>query len=192
MCFWLHFLEIIFYDCSCLLTVLVVRRAENLLFHSQRFSESELQGLKYNPEAYEMPVNTHIVYFCYLRHGKTAFGALSWDTNIFQVAQESCRAAGIWQSQESKNLTVGMEKGQTTEVIKNRLEEVCKIIKNHCSSPVIHTARGKVKYMYDLGLLPAGGDPWLKHNTNTCRENEHLFKLIQENKPWFNRNVFSN
>jgi len=89
MWFWLHFLEIIFYDSCCLQTVLVVRRTENLLFHSQRFSESELQGLKYNPEAYEMPVNTHIVCFSHSRHGKAAYGTLSWDRNIFQIAWES-------------------------------------------------------------------------------------------------------
>lgn len=123
MCFSLHFFEIMVYDCSCLLMVLVVRRAENLLFHSQRFSDSELQGLKYNPAVYEMPVNTHVC-VSYLRHGKTAYRALSWNTNIFQTA---------W------------------EVIKNRLAKVCKIIKNHCTSPVIYTARGKVDCVYNCG-----------------------------------------
>lgn len=125
MCFWLYFLEMMFYGCSFLLMAVVVRRAENLLFYSLRFSESELQGLKYNPEAYEMPVNTHIVCFSYLRHGKPA---LSWDTNIFQTAWESCMAADTRLSQESKTLILGMEEGQTIEMIKKK---ACKSLQNN-------------------------------------------------------------
>lgn len=150
---WLQFLEIIFYHCSCLVMVLVVRWAENLLLHSQMFSESEFQGLKCNAEMK-----------CLLRLILCAYGALYWDANIFQTAWESCRAAGTCQPKGSKNLTLGMEEEQTIVIIKNRLTKVCKTIKNHCSSSVNFHSMRKEEHVYKLWLLPAGADPWLNHS----------------------------
>lgn len=59
MCFRLHFLDIIFYDRSYLLMDLVARGAANLLFHSQRFSQSQLQSLKYKPDMYQILVSRY-------------------------------------------------------------------------------------------------------------------------------------
>lgn len=150
MWIWLHFLEIILYDCPCLVMVLVVRWAENLLLHLQMLCESEFQGLKCNRE---MPVKTHIEH--------------TWDIilgckhlNSMGILQGSRNRAAT--RKEKFNTRYGRRANHS-----NYKKQACKSLQNSQESwqqlSYFHSMR-KEKHVYKLWVLPAGDDPWLNHS----------------------------
>lgn len=113
----------------------------------------------------EMPVKTHIVCIWGIVLGckhLNSMGILQGSRNRAAIRKEKLN------SRYGRRVSHSNYKKQACKSLQNNQEPL-----QHLS--YFHSMR-KEKHVYKLWLLPAGDDPWVNHlNTNSCRENEHLF-----------------